>query len=620
MPLFNFYEMKIILLCFFSIVSCFAIAQKHDAIWNVPGWSDTYVQNGDTTYKISSTYLDFRKSSPAPDSIGINEFYGCTYYASYFCDSLGSPRIFTNGNWVHHAKGPMFSNGDSLQPSIIRDGVFGVGPFYVGMLPGDMIVLPTPGLSDEYTFFALDEEVTDARIGRKSLLYTHLKGVDSDSTGYIAEKNIELLHRKYLLPIDAIKHANGRDWWILAMENDSIPTKFELNTFLLTPNGIEFVQKQFISDFEPTPGSEYWFMHATPDGNKIAMTNHRCFYILDFDRCSGLVTNVNFQVHATPLFYTTQFAFSPNSRFMYIPSINYLAQFDLQAANIEASKEIVAQTSWETVVNYVGYFTQDTTRREYNFYLACELAMDGKIYATGNITTKTTYVSNPNKKGTACHVIPFGASTRASLRATANHPYFRLGPIDGTQCDTLGLDNKPLADFWWSIDPDSTGNKQFVEFIDNSSYEPATWRWWFKDGTGQTSTDTNAVHIFPGPGIYEVCMEVCNQNACDTICKLVPIGQTSAVAEIERATASTRVFPNPVETGFVTIEYQLKAHAIDINIWNENGIPVAEQSLPKENIGQILLDVSPLPSGMYFYRMRDEEGGLVSGKVLVMKK
>jgi PKD repeat protein len=620
MPLFNFYEMKIIILYMFSIISYAATAQKHDAIWKPGGYGEWVINGTDTTKMLYSTYLDFHKSSPPPDSIAVGSHYVNISYANFFCDSLGKPRVFTNGMQVHHAKGPIFIYGDSLQPSYDRDNPFGPGPFYIGTLPGNMIVLPTPGLNDDYYILNHDADIANERIGRKSLLYTHLKGVDSDSTGYIAEKNIELLHRKYLLPIDAIKHANGRDWWILAMENDSIPTKFELNTFLLTPNGIEFVQKQFISDFEPTPGSEYWFMHATPDGNKIAMSNHRCFYILDFDRCSGLVTNFNFQVHATPLFYTTQFAFSPNSRFMYIPSINYLAQFDLQAANIEASKEIVAQTSWETVVNYVGYFTQDTTRREYNFYLACELAMDGKIYATGNITTKTTYVSNPNKKGTACHVIPFGASTRASLRATANHPYFRLGPIDGSQCDSLGLDNKPLADFWWSIDPDSTGNKLFVEFIDNSSYEPAAWRWWFQDGTGQISTDTNTVHIFPGPGIYEVCMEVCNQNACDTICKLVPIGQTSAVAEIERATASTRVFPNPAETGFVTIEYQLKAHAIDINIWNENGLPVAEQSLPKENIGQILLDVSPLPSGMYFYRMRDEEGGLVSGKVLVIKK
>ncbi len=229
------------------------------------------------------------------------------------------------------------------------------------------------------------------------------------------------------------------------MENDSIPTKFELNTYLLTPDGIEFVQKQFISGFEPTPGSEYWFMQASPDGKKIALTNHRCFYILDFDRCNGLVTNVHFQVHTTPLNYTTQCAFSPNSRFLYIPSANYLAQFDLEAANIEASKVIASETSWETVVNRVGYFTNDTTRRTYDFYNACELAMDGKIYVTGNIGTRSTYVSNPNGKGLACNVVRFGALTRASLSATASHPYFRLGPIDGTNCDSLGLDNKPLT-------------------------------------------------------------------------------------------------------------------------------------------------------------------------------
>jgi PKD repeat protein len=611
--------MKKIFLRLFLLLTFTAQAQMHDAIWNIPGWTDTHIQNGDTSYTIRSTYLDFRKSSPPLDSIGSNIFYGSTFYANYFCDSLGSPRIFTNGNWVHHAKGPMFANGDSLQPSIERDGPFGVGAYYVNVVPGYFIVLPTPGTNGEYHMFALDEEVTDARIGKKSLLYTHLKGVDSDSTGYIAKKNVELIHRKYLLPIEAIKHANGRDWWILAMEDDSIPTKIELNTFLLTPNGIEFVQKQFVNGFEPTNlGTEYWHLRATPNGQKIVMNNARDFFVMDFDRCSGLVTQIKFQVHEYFLVQAPQFAISPNSRFLYVPAIDKVLQYDLNSNDIEASKKIVLNFSPTRILGVVGYFLQDSTITWPEEFVACNLAFDGKIYLTGNGFTYSTYFSSPNDKD-QCRPMRQGAKTTCGLGAGVQHPNFRLGPIDGTNCDSLGLDNKPIADFWWSIDPDSSGNKNFVVFQDNSSYEPSTWRWWFKDGTGQTSNDTNAVHIFPALGTYEVCLEVCNQNACDTICKLVQLGMTVAASDIEITEDKVLVYPNPITNGFVTIAYNLVHQPLDLTVWNENGILVGSQRLSQEREDKIVVNCSVLPSGIYYYRIRDLEGGIISGKFLVNK-
>ena len=140
----------------------------HDAIWKIGGYGEWIVNGNDSVKQLYSTYLDFRKGSPPPDSIAIHGGYYNVFYANFFSDSLGTPRVFTNGMQIHHAKGPMFINGDSLQPSYYRDSPLNPGPFHINTVPGYMIVLPTPGHNDEYSILALDEEVTDARIGKKN--------------------------------------------------------------------------------------------------------------------------------------------------------------------------------------------------------------------------------------------------------------------------------------------------------------------------------------------------------------------------------------------------------------------------------------------------------------------
>ncbi|MBK8966601.1 MAG: hypothetical protein IPM36_07930 [Lewinellaceae bacterium] len=56
-----------------------------------------------------------------------------------------------------------------------------------------------------------------------------------------------------------------------------------------------------------------------------------------------------------------------------------------------------------------------------------------------------------------------------------NFPNYRLGPLDGSPCDTLGLDNLPAAHFRWEFWDTLTPLN--VSFTDLSIYEPATWQW-----------------------------------------------------------------------------------------------------------------------------------------------
>jgi PKD repeat protein len=54
-----------------------------------------------------------------------------------------------------------------------------------------------------------------------------------------------------------------------------------------------------------------------------------------------------------------------------------------------------------------------------------------------------------------------------------------------------------------------------VVFNDASTFFPTSWNWDF--GDGNTSTEQNPTHTYSAPGIYDIQLEVCNENGCDTI-------------------------------------------------------------------------------------------------------
>lgn len=99
-------------------------------------------------------------------------------------------------------------------------------------------------------------------------------------------------------------------------------------------------------------------------------------------------------------------------------------------------------------------------------------------------------------------------------------PNYRLGPVDGSSCDTLGINNIPVASFYW----DATGLD--VGFSNTSYHEPTSYLWDFGDpasGSGNASTEVNPQHTYPAPGTYNVCLTATNANGSDTTCKLVAV-------------------------------------------------------------------------------------------------
>ena len=80
-----------------------------------------------------------------------------------------------------------------------------------------------------------------------------------------------------------------------------------------------------------------------------------------------------------------------------------------------------------------------------------KLAPDNKIYVQHALSggfTDMSLINFPYRQGMDCQYEQNVLNTPGYYASTAhNIPNFRLGPLDGSDCDTLGIDNHPVAKF-----------------------------------------------------------------------------------------------------------------------------------------------------------------------------
>ncbi|MBL7797935.1 MAG: PKD domain-containing protein [Saprospiraceae bacterium] len=260
-------------------------------------------------------------------------------------------------------------------------------------------------------------------------------------------------------------------------------------------------------------------------------------------------------------------------------------QYDLWAANIPASRQVVAV--------YDGFKDPFST----TFYML-QLAPDGKIY--GSATNGTQYlhvIHNPDVAGTDCQYQQHGIRLlKYNDFSLPNFPNYRLGPLDGSPCDTLGIDNEPQA--WYRYEQD-TLDALDVEFRDLSYYEPATWAWDFGDGSPMNST-RHPQHQYAQPGAYQACLTVSNQYGSDTHCKTLYLGVTAQDNPV--LLAQVQVWPNPFRERFaVAVSSPLLGGSRGaLRLYDAAGRLVLEQRLV---FGVNEIEAAALPAGLYFWEV-----------------
>ena len=508
------------------------------------------------------------------------------------CDTAGNLLFYTNGIYIANAGHQAMVNGDSINPGP------GTSSYLSGLpISQGLIALPVPDSGERYM---LVHGLLDIPPGLGPI-YSHIyysvidMGLDG-GLGAVTEKNVEIvqgeLHRG---KITAVRHGNGRDWWVVIPEHNT-NRYFRV---LLTPDGLSGPYLQTVGDSIKSGAGQSVF---TPDGTMyiryegINDTEGDYLDFYEFDRCTGLLSN-QLEINLIDSSGGNGVAVSPNSRFAYFSAYRYVYQYDLWAPDIALSKDTVAIFD-----GYVSPWPFTAT-----FYLS-QLAPDGKVYintrSAGNILH---VIHDPDKKGSACDLEQHAVHLPSLNDLTMpNFPNFRLGPLDGSPCDTLGLDNMPIAKFRYGQDK---LEYRKIRFRDLSYHEPATWYWDFGDGA--TSQDTSPVHVYTDDGTYGACLTVTNANGQGTFCRTLSLGTVAAGGALPSVGVS--VFPNPCREGVnVSVGSYLPRDA-KVVLYDAVGRPCRTQAV---RAGLNALRLDGLPPGLYFYEVREGGALLKSGKLV----
>lgn len=375
--------------------------------------------------------LSFLQNPPVSESFDHDlNIYATT---ASICDQEGNLLFFTNGMHVADRLGRIMPNGDSIN---LGYAWYHWNSQDLGYkVPQDAIILPCFGNDSLFSILHVKVEIpfSPQTIWYGSqLLQTVIDMRENNAYGDVVTKNVPILIDTISVGmIDACRHANGRDWWILVMEGSTN----SFYRYLYSPKGIELVGKQSIGNIHDVN----FCGHAkfSPDGNKYSIVatgfnmTMNLITFFDFDRCTGLLSNFRDYSHVSSWYWG--FSYSPNSRFIYFGLPDILYQFDLTKTDSADAYKIVGIYD-----GYIFHYPNGGYARPY--FEFSQLGPDAKIYISTMLTPYMAVIEYPDSLGTACQVKQHSLLLKNFTdESVPNFPNFRLGRLEGSPCDTLGI-------------------------------------------------------------------------------------------------------------------------------------------------------------------------------------
>ncbi len=329
-----------------------------------------------------------------------------------------------NGDLLFYVASYHWNINDSL---VVRNRYHQIMPNGTGIkgysscTQGSLIL---PMSSDSNKYFVIGEE-RYWNPGLSRLFYSIVDMTLDSGKGDVAKKNILLSSSNFTEKLIAVKHANGRDWWLLVHEyNTSAFYKF-----LLTDSVLIFIDSQSIGTIYNNSKGFLGQMIFSKDGDKLLCAgNYYVLDLFDFDRCTGTISNwIDLGILNHPpsnSYYGCSFSESGDR--IYLSGVDSLFQFDLTSANIAASKTFM----WKTIGSSQGIGQH-------------LISPYGKIYIANYPRDTTVYyihvIEKPNDLYPACTFVPYGfyLGGRKSRFGLPNMPNYNLGALAGSPCDTL---------------------------------------------------------------------------------------------------------------------------------------------------------------------------------------
>ncbi len=401
------------------------------------------------------------------DTTGLWHPYRHTFTPAYIPDSAGGILFQCNGTLVANAAGQLLDNGDSLTDNYYYNYA------YDGVTSHQSVIsVPKKGNTYWLFYYSFSDSAFALPYGSPDRLYYAVVDMDANGgAGRVIKKKIPL-HKGVMgdCRLTAVRHGNGRDWWLVnhGYVNDVY------NKYLVTPDTVLGPFEQHIGAPEDEPdlhgGAQF-----TQDGTRYASgTTGGPLNLMDFDRCTGLFSNpVSISVYSEspyPAIDTNSIVdaicFSPSNRYLYVSTLQYILQYDTWADTIANSRYLVVKT--------------DSTYRNSDPFFSMFLTPHNKIIVS-NYQGLPAYcgyhtIEYPDSVGFACGfqkesiVVPSALSSNT----LPNIINLQLGALVSSACDTLSDTLisalfAPLHEQYIGVFPNPANDKVFIE---TSGYGP----------------------------------------------------------------------------------------------------------------------------------------------------
>ena len=382
-------------------------------------------------------------------------------------DTAGVLQFFTGGFIVYDREGFAMENGILVNCPLgtVIGTHLGKSPF-----PQTSIILPKSG--NQYYVFnvGMSDSVANNYINSIFTEFDVLSYcvVDMDSNqgkGKVILKDKVLSDKQhyYNTAMTAVKHANGKDWWLVKADCFS----HRLQEFLVREDSILGPFYQNITDtgdFCTFLGTIRFNNSGTQLASGIYGKTVNGLYVrnrvdlYDFDRCDG---SINYkQYYMTPMDTASYWnwdkkadiCFSPNDSLLYMSNFYTVYQIDINDTAI-----------------YNGLFIHgpDTLLDYFPEYDLMGLAPNGKIYI-GNwhgIRGNMSYIDKPNVKGLGCDFKPqgFKQTYNHNLKAPPNMANYGLGKDTTKICWPLNQSESEVRSAEWVVYPNPSSTVFIIQ-------------------------------------------------------------------------------------------------------------------------------------------------------------
>ncbi len=157
-----------------------------------------------------------------------------------------------------------------------------------------------------------------------------------------------------------------------------------------------------------------------------------------------------------------------------------------------------------------------------------------------------------------------------------------------------------------------------IHFTDQSLGLITSWEWDFNNDGTVDATDRNPSYAYDEPGEYTVKLTVSDGTNTESITKVDYITVQSGTGNIDMNSAVDflKIFPNPVKDKAL-IKYHLRSvkGTVEMHLTDINGRPLQSAQLGEQ--GTIPVDLSNLPSGIYFVRI-SSASSMIMKKIIIL--